>query len=73
MTGNDLEYAMFCNQASSAGGSTTARSMGSIESWIPTTDNSGNEVQATTTAAASTASFSSGHGGGADRRHDDWR
>lgn len=48
------------NQASSAGGAATARSMGSIESWIPTTDNSGNGVRATTTAAASTAAFASG-------------
>ena len=57
---NDLEYAIVRNQASSAGGSATARSMGSIESWIPTTDNSGNGVRATTTAAASTAGFNSG-------------
>lgn len=54
---NDLEYAIVRNQASSAGGSATARSMGSIESWIPTTDNSGNGVRATTTASASTAAF----------------
>lgn len=48
------------NQASSAGGSATARSLGSIESWIPTTDNGGNGVRATTTASASTAAFGSG-------------
>lgn len=57
---NDLEYAIVRNQASSAGGSATARSMGSIESWIPTTDNSGNGVRATTSAAASTAAFGAG-------------
>lgn len=57
---NDMEYAIVRNQASSAGGSATARSMGSIESWIPTTDNSGNGVRATTTASASTAAFGSG-------------
>lgn len=57
---NDMEYAIVRNQASSAGGSATARSMGSIESWIPTTDNSGNGVRATTTASASTAAFAAG-------------
>jgi translation elongation factor P/translation initiation factor 5A len=57
---NDMEYAIVRNQASSAGGSATARSMGSIESWIPTTDNGGNGVRATTTASASTAAFASG-------------
>ena len=56
---NDMEYAIVRNQASSAGGSATARSLGSIESWIPTTDNSGNGVRATTTASASTAAFAS--------------
>lgn len=57
---NDMEYSIVRNQASSAGGSATARSSGSIESWIPTTDNSGNGVRATTTAAASTVGFSAG-------------
>ncbi len=57
---NDMEYAIVRNQASSAGGSATARSMGSIESWIPSTDNGGNGVRATTTASASTAAFASG-------------
>lgn len=57
---NDMEYAIVRNQASSAGGSATARSLGSIESWIPTTDNGGNGVRATITAAASTVGFSSG-------------
>lgn len=54
---NDMEYAIVRNQASSAGGAATARSMGSIESWIPSTDNSGNGVKATTTASGSTAAF----------------
>ncbi len=57
---NDMEYAIVRNQASSAGGTATARSLGSIESWIPTTDNSGNGVRATTTASASTAAFAAG-------------
>lgn len=57
---NDIEYAIVRNQASSAGGSATARSCGSIESWIPTTDNGGNGVRATTTASASTVGFGSG-------------
>lgn len=57
---NDMEYAIVRNQASSAGGSATARSLGSIESWIPTTDNGGNGVRATTSASASTVGFSSG-------------
>jgi len=56
---NDLEYALVRNQTSSAGGATTARQMGSIESWIASTDNSGNGVRATTTASASTAAFAS--------------
>jgi hypothetical protein len=34
--------------------------MGSMESWIPSTDNGGNGVRATTSAAASTAAYSSG-------------
>ena len=34
--------------------------MGGMESWIATTDNSGNGVRATTTASASTAAFGSG-------------
>lgn len=57
---NEMEYAIVRNQASSAGGSATARSAGSIESWIATTDNSGNGVRSTTTASASTAGFASG-------------
>lgn len=56
----DMESALITNQASSAGGQTTARSCGSMESWIPTTDNGGNGVRATTTAAASTAAYSGG-------------
>lgn len=54
---NDIEYAIVGNQASSAGGAATARSSGGIESWIPSTDNGGNGVKATTTAAGSTAAF----------------
>jgi len=56
---NDMEYAIVRNQGSSAGGSATARSSGGIESWIPSTDNSGNGVKATTTASGCTAAFAS--------------
>lgn len=52
---NDAEYALVRNQASSAGGSSTARSLASIESWLAT-----NEVLTTTTASATTPGFSSG-------------
>jgi len=34
---NDVEYAIVRNQAASAGGATTGRSLGSIESWIGAT------------------------------------
>lgn len=56
----DMETALIGNQASSAGGQTTARSCGGMESWIPSTDNGGNGVRATTTASASTAAYASG-------------
>lgn len=56
---NDMEYALTTNQTSSAGGATTTRSLGSMESWIASTDNSGNGLRATTTASASTAAFAS--------------
>lgn len=52
---NDVEYAIVRNQASTAGGSATARSTASIESWLAT-----NEVLATTTSSATTPGFSSG-------------
>ena len=52
---NEMEYALVRNQASSAGGSSTARSLASMESWIAT-----NEVLSTTTASATTPGFSSG-------------
>jgi hypothetical protein len=52
---NEIEYAIVRNQASSAGGSATARSTASIESWLAT-----NEVLATTTGSSTTAGFSSG-------------
>ena len=52
---NDMEYALVRNQASSAGGSATARSSAGIESWLST-----NLVKATTTASAATTGFSSG-------------
>ena len=52
---NEMEYAIVRNQASSAGGSATARSTASIESWIAT-----NEALATTTSSATTPGFASG-------------
>mgnify|MGYP000143094117 FL=1 len=52
---NDMEYALVRNQASSAGGSATARSSAGIESWLST-----NLVKATTTSSAATTGFSSG-------------
>jgi hypothetical protein len=52
---NEMEYAIVRNQASSAGGSATARSTAGIESWLAT-----NEVLATTTSSATTPGFSSG-------------
>jgi len=58
----DVEYALIGNQASSAGGNGagTARSSGGMESWIASTDHSGNGVRTTTTASCSTVGFSSG-------------
>jgi len=51
----DLEYALVRNQASSAGGAATARTMGSMESWI-----GGNAYR----ASGSTGGTSSGYTGG---------
>ena len=52
---NEMEYALVRAQASTAGGSGTARSTASIESWLAT-----NEVLATTTSSATTPGFASG-------------
>ena len=52
---NEMEYAIVRNQASSTGGSGTARSTASMESWIAT-----NESLTTTTASATTPGFASG-------------
>ena len=52
---NEMEYAIVRNQASSAGGSSTARSSASIESWLAT-----NEVHATVNTNGTTPGFSSG-------------
>lgn len=52
---NEMEYALIRNQGSSAGGSSTARSTASIESWLAT-----NEVLATTTSSATTPGFAAG-------------
>jgi hypothetical protein len=57
---NDMEYAIVRNQTASAGGATTARSLGGIEVQLATTDNSGNGVRATTSATASTAAYAAG-------------
>lgn len=52
---NEMEYAIVRNQASSAGGSATGRSMASMESWL-----ADNEILATTTSSATTPGFASG-------------
>jgi hypothetical protein len=60
----DMEFALVTNQASSAGGSATARSTAGMESWIagPTSTSNGatNAVAATANAGATTAGFASG-------------
>lgn len=62
----DWEFALVTNQASSAGGSGTGRSMAGMESWIAgptaaTANTAANVVAATTTAAsATTPGFASG-------------
>jgi hypothetical protein len=61
----DMELAIVTNQASSAGGSATARSLASMESWIagPTATTAGtaaNAVAATLTSSATTPGFSNG-------------
>ena len=56
----DVESSCLGQQISSVGGNGTARAMGGLESWIASTDNSGNGVRATTTASASTAAYASG-------------
>ena len=61
---NDLEYAIARNQAATAGGTATGRSLGSIESWIGDATASatvaGQVILATTSASATTAPLSSG-------------
>ena len=61
----DIEQALVTNQASSAGGSGTARSLASMESWISggtatTANTASNVVAATTTSGATTPGFASG-------------
>ena len=56
----DMENALVGNQASSAGGTATARSSGGLESWIASTDQGGNGLRATTSSSASTVGFTSG-------------
>ncbi len=51
----DMEYALTRNQASSAGGAGTARSLASIESWLAT-----NKTSVGTGTAQTTPGFSSG-------------
>lgn len=51
----DMEYALCQNQASSAGGTGTARSLGSLESWLAT-----NKTSVGTGTAQTTPGFSSG-------------
>ena len=61
---NDFEYAIARNQAATAGGTATGRSLGSIESWIGDATASatvaGPVILATSTASATTAPLSSG-------------
>lgn len=60
----DMELAIVTNQASSAGGSATGRSLAGMESWIagPTTTGTtaSNAVVTTTNATATTPGFASG-------------
>jgi len=61
---NDVEYAIVRNQAATAGGSSTGRSLGSIETWVGAgaTATAGAKkiaVLATTTASATTPAISS--------------
>jgi hypothetical protein len=60
----DMEAAIVGNQASSAGGSATGRSLAGMESWIagPTSTSNGanNAVATTATSGATTPGFSSG-------------
>lgn len=51
----DMEFALTRNQGSSAGGAGTARSLGSLESWLST-----NKTSAGTGTAQTTPGFSSG-------------
>lgn len=51
----DLEYAAVRNQASSAGGATTARTMAGIEGWI-----SGNRILASGTTSGTTTGYTGG-------------
>ena len=61
---SDMESAVVTNQASSAGGSATGRSMAGMESWIagPTSTSNGanNAVAATANSGATTPGFSAG-------------
>lgn len=50
----DMELALVTNQASSAGGATTARASAGMESWIT------QQTKSTTTASAATTGFSGG-------------
>ena len=55
----DIEYAICRNQASTAGAAASARTTGSIESWIATTDGGGNGVRANGTTTGTTSAFAS--------------
>ena len=61
---NDLEYAICRNQAATAGGSATGRSMASMETWIGATTASSTAatqvVRASSTASSTTPPFASG-------------
>jgi len=53
----DIEFSALGMQESSAGGASTARQMGGVGSWIPTSENGGNGYRM---SAGSTAAFASG-------------
>lgn len=55
----DIEYAIVRNQASTAGAAASARTTGSIESWIATVDGGGNGVRANGTTTGTTSAFAS--------------
>jgi len=56
----DIEKAILGNQGSCVGSQTVARQSAGMESWIASTDHSGNGIRATTTGAGCAVGFTSG-------------